>query len=325
MMVLRGSKNWLLLIHQIPPKPNALRVKIWRRLQQVGAVAVKQSVYVMPFSEQSQEDLSWTLKEIVDGGGDASISEVRFLEGLTDEQVISLFQTARKSDYEKIIQDANLLLTDWSSGKIDPKDPTVRGFAQVSKLQRRFNDVAAIDFFNASERGKAEILIKDLAVRLSGEGSDSSAIKDELAELRGNVWVTRKNLFVDRFACGWLIRRFVDKAAVFKFVDADTYRPKTSEMRFDMFDGEYTHEGDQCTFEVMIKRFGLQDRGLFPLSEIIHDIDLKDNKYGRVETHGLNALLTGLAASQPDDDQRMTEGIQIIEKLYAYFQRQKAK
>ena len=324
-MVLRGSKNWLLLIHQIPPKPNALRVKIWRRLQQVGAVAIKQSVYVMPFSEQSQEDLSWTLKEIVDGGGNASISEVRFLEGLTDEQVISLFQSARKSDYEKIIQDANLLLTDWSSGKIASKDPTVRGSAQVSKLQRRFNDVAAIDFFNASERGTAEILIKNLAVRLSGEGSDSNAVQDELAELRGNVWVTRKNLFVDRFACGWLIRRFVDKAAVFKFVDADTYTPKTSEMRFDMFDGQYTHEGDQCTFEVMIKRFGLQDRGLFPLSEIIHDIDLKDNKYGRVETHGLNALLTGLVASQPDDDQRMTEGIQIIEKLYAYFQRQKAK
>ena len=324
-MASQTNKKWLLLIHQIPPKPNALRVKIWRRLQQVGAVAIKQSVYVMPCSEQSQEDLSWTLKEIVEGGGDASISEVQFLEGLTDEQVISLFQTARKSDYEKIIQDANLLLTDWSSGKIDPKDPTVRGSAQVSKLQRRFNDTAAIDFFYASERGTAEILIKDLAARLSGEGSESSAAKAELDELRGCVWVTRKNLFVDRFACGWLIRRFVDKAAVFKFVGADTYRPETGEMRFDMFDGEYTHEGDRCTFEVMIKRFGLQDRGLFPLAEIIHDIDLKDTKYGRAETHGLNALLTGLVASQPDDDQRMAEGIQIIEKLYAYFQRQKAK
>jgi hypothetical protein len=318
-------KKWLLLIHQIPPKPNSLRVKIWRRLQRVGAVAIKQSVYVMPFSEQSQEDLSWTLKEIVEGGGDGSISEVRFVEGLTDEQVISLFQTARRSDYEKIIQEANLLLTDWSSGKIEPKDPAVRGSAQVSKLQRRFNDVGAIDFFYASERGTAEILIKDLAARLSGEGPDSSAVKDELDELRGNVWVTRKNLFVDRMACGWLIRRFVDQAAVFKFLDTDTYTPKTGEMRFDMFDGEYTHEGDRCTFEVMIKRFGLQDRGLVPLAEVIHDIDLKDTKFGRAETDGLNALLIGLVASQPDDDQRMTEGLQIIEKLYAYFQRQKMK
>ncbi len=324
-MTSQTLKKWLLLIHQIPPKPNSLRVKIWRRLQRVGAVAIKQSVYVMPFSEQSQEDLSWTLKEIVEGGGDGSISEVRFMEGLTDEQVISLFQTARRSDYEKIIQKANLFLTDWSSGKIEPKDPAVRGSAQVSKLQRRFNDVAAIDFFYASERGTAEILIKDLAARLSGERSDSSAVKNELDELRGNVWVTRKNLFVDRIACGWLIQRFVGQAAVFKFVDTDKYTPKTGEMRFDMFDGEYTHEGDRCTFEVMIKRFGLQDRGLVPLAEVIHDIDLKDTKFGRAETNGLNALLIGLVASQPDDDQRMTEGMQIIEKLYAYFKRQKVK
>jgi hypothetical protein len=97
-MTSEKPRKWLILIHQIPPKPDALRVKIWRRLLQIGAVAIKQSVYVMPFSEQSREDLSWTLKEIVDGGGDGSISEVRFVEGLTDEQVISLFQNARKSD-----------------------------------------------------------------------------------------------------------------------------------------------------------------------------------------------------------------------------------
>ncbi len=102
-MISIDSKKWLLLIHQIPPKPNALRVKIWRRLQQVGAVAIKQSVYAMPLSEQSREDLSWTLKEIVEGGGDGSISEARFVEGLADEQVVALFQNARKSDYEKII------------------------------------------------------------------------------------------------------------------------------------------------------------------------------------------------------------------------------
>ena len=132
---------------------------------------------------------------------------MRFVEGLTDEQVIALFQTARRLEYEKIIQGANLLLTDWSSGKIDPKDPAVRGSAQVSKLQRRFNDVAAIDFFYASERGTAEILIKDLTARLSGEGLDSSAIKDELDELRGRVWVTRKKPL-----CGPLRLRLADSA-----------------------------------------------------------------------------------------------------------------
>jgi len=248
---------------------------------------------------------------------------VRFMEGLTDEQVVALFQNARKSDYEKIIQDANLLLSDWSSGKNDPKDPAVKGPAQVSRLQRRLDEVAAIDFFQATERGTAEILIKDLAARLSGQASTATNVKDGLDNLKGKTWVTRKNLFVDRIACGWLIQRFVDNAAVFRFVDATPYTPAPNELRFDMFAGEYTHEGDRCTFEVMIQRFQLQDRALVLLAEVIHDIDLKDTKYDRAETDGFNALLTGLVASRPNDDQRMTEGYRLFENLYEYFQRHK--
>ena len=322
-MTPQKPKKWLALIHQIPPQPNALRVKIWRRLQQVGAVAVKPSVYVMPVSEQSREHLSWTLKEIVAGGGDGSISEVSFVEGLTDDQVVSLFQTARKSDYEKIIQEANLLLTEWSSGEMNPQDPAVKASAQVAKLRRQLDNIAAIDFFKAPEKGTAELLIQDLALRLSGAGPDAPALKDERGALKGKVWVTRKNLFVDRIACGWLIRRFVEETAVFKFVDAEGYAPKPGEIRFDMFEGEYTHEGDQCSFEVMIRRLGLQNRGVTALAEVVHDIDLKDTRYHRPETQGLEALLTGLAASQSDDDQRMTQGMQLMENLYAYFQRKK--
>ncbi len=319
----QSPKKWLLLIHQIPPKPNALRVKIWRRLQQVGAVAIKQSVYAMPLSEQSREDLSWILREIVEGGGDGSISEARFVEGLTDEQIIALFQSARKSEYENIIQDANLLLAEWSSGQNDPRDPAVRGPAQVLKLQRRLDNVTAIDFFQAPERGTTEILLKELATRLSGQASTETTAEIKLHNLKGKTWVTRKNLFVDRMACGWLIRRFVNKGAVFKFVSDPQYAPKSNELRFDMFDGEFTHEGDRCTFEVMIQRLQLHDRALVSLAEVVHDIDLKEAKYGRAETGGLNALLTGLVASQPDDDQRMAEGFRLFENLYAYFQRHK--
>ncbi len=322
-MASKKKKKWLVLIHQIPPKPDALRVKIWRRLQQVGAVAIKQSVYVMPFSEQSREDLSWTLKEVIDGGGDGSISEVRFVEGLIDEQVISLFQNARKSDYEKIIQNAKHLIAEWSSGNMNPKDPAVKAAGQVSRLKRQLENIVTIDFFKAPERGTAEILIRNLAARSSGDRTDAVAATDGLDELKDKIWVTRNNIFVDRIACGWLIRRFVDEAAMFKFVESDTYLPSPNEIRFDMFEGEYTHEGDRCTFEVMIKRLGLQGWGLAALSEVIHDIDLKDSKYNRAETDGLYALLTGLTASESDDDKRMTQGLQLFDNLYAYFQRQK--
>jgi hypothetical protein len=316
-------RKWLLLIHQIPPKPDALRVKIWRRLQQVGAVGIKQSVYVMPLSEQSREDLSWTLKEIVEGGGDGSISEARFVEGLTDEQILTLFHNARKSDYEKLIHDANALLADWSSGRSDPQDPATKGTAQLSRLKRRLDGIAAIDFFQAPERATTELLLKELGKVLSGQSSAGHTPGKGTSELTGKTWVTRKNLFVDRIACGWLIRRFVDQQAVFKFVPGPRYSQKPGEIRFDMFNAEFTHEGDRCTFEVMIQRLQLNDRALGPLAEVVHDIDLKDEKYGRSETDGLNALLSGLVASHQDDHQRMTEGYRLFDNLYVYYQRQK--
>ncbi len=313
--------KWLLLVHQIPPKPDSFRMKIWRRLQQVGAVAIKQSVYAMPFSDQSREDLNWTLREIIEGGGDGSIIEARFLEGLTDEQVVTLFQNARKSDYEKLIQDASLLLAQWSAKHDNLQDSTIKGPAQLARLQRRLDEITVIDFFKAPERGTAEILVKDLTVRLSDEPSPEAVVKERIDHMKEKVWVTRENLFVDRIACGWLIRRFVDKKAVFKFVSGANYTPEKGEIRFDMFDGEFTHEGDRCTFEVMIQRFHLQDKALVTLAEVVHDIDLKDGKFGRAETDGFNALLTGLTASRPDDNQRMAEGAQLFENLYAYFQR----
>jgi hypothetical protein len=314
-----NPRQWLLLIHQLPPKPDALRVKIWRRLQQLGAVAIKQSVYAMPLSEQSREDLSWTLKKIVDGGGDGSISEARFVEGLTDDQIISLFQNARKSDYEKVFQDANLLLADWSSKESDPQSPAARGPAQLSRLQRRLDGIAAIDFFQTPQRATAELLLRKLGNLLSGESSAGPTAEEGVGDLRGKTWVTRENLFIDRIACGWLIRRFVDPTAAFRFVPAPQYSHKPGEIRFDMFEGEYTHEGDLCTFEVMIQRLRIEDRALVAMAEVVHDIDLKDGKYGRSETDGFNALLTGLVASQPGDEERMVQGFRLFENLYAYF------
>lgn len=318
-MATAEPRKWLLLIHQIPPKPNALRVKIWRRLQRIGAVAIKQTVYVMPFSDQSREDLSWTLKQILEGGGEGFISETRFVEGLIDESIIALFQNARKYDYEGIIQEANLLLAEWSSKHCSPQDPSSRAATQLTKLRHRYEEVVAIDFFQAPERPIAASLIKHLETCLSRNVPTRTLAERDLGSLKEKTWVTRKNLFVDRIACGWLIRRFVDQSAAFRFVDERQYVPEPTEIRFDMFDGEYSHRGEQCTFEVMIQSFGLQDRALALVGQVVHDIDLKDEKYSRREAEGFNALLTGLVSSQPDDELRMQEGFRLFENLYAYF------
>ena len=317
-----NPRKWLLLIHQIPPKPNALRVKIWRRLQQIGAVAIKQSVYAMPLTEQSREDLGWTLKEIIDGGGDGSVVEAEFIEGLNDEQIIALFQNARKSDYEKIIQEANTILTDGSS--LDgEKNPSVKESAQTAKLQSRLQSTVAIDFFQTPERVTAEILLKELVSHTTHNKPTRGENTGRLKNLKQKIWVTQKNVFVDRIACAWLIKRFVDPKAVFKFTSQAQYAPEKKELRFDIFNGEYTHEGNKCTFEVMIERFQFQDKALDSMAEVVHDIDLKDDKYGRGETQGFKAVLTGLVAAQADDTLRLDQGYTLFENLYAYFHRHK--
>jgi len=280
-------------------------------------------VYAMPLSNHSREDLSWTLKEIVGGGGEGYISEARFVEGLNDQQIIALFQNARKTDYEKIIQEASLLMADWSSQGTDPEASPKKSVALLSRLQSRLDDTRAIDFFEAPEQATADILLKELAGPTSERNPARLTHEGGLKNLIEKVWVTRENIFVDRLACSWLIRRFVDPKAVFKFVSDPQYAPQKGELRFDMFEGEFTHQGDKCSFEVMIDQLQIHDKALVSMAEMVHNIDLKDSKYSRLETEGFKAVLTGLVAAQPDDHQRILEGFSLFENLYAYFHRHK--
>jgi hypothetical protein len=321
-MTFKDPRHWLLLIHQIPPTPNALRVKIWRRLQQVGAVAIKPSVYAMPACPQAREDLSWILREIVAGGGDGSISDARFVEGLSDDALIALFREARKTEYDKLAQEAEGILQDWRCGTGVAPDGVPTGHGVLSKLRRRVNDIASIDFFQTPQRARVEGLLKELLAHLAGQKPETAVIKTAaLREYQDRTWVTRRNLFVDRIACIWLIKRFVDRAAKIKLVREARYASQPGEVRFDMFDGEFTHQGDRCSFEVMIRRLQLQDHALDDMAEVVHDIDMKDAKFKRGETEGFRALLAGLVASRADDAQRMDEGGRLCEHLYAYFQR----
>jgi len=317
-------KKWLLLIHQIPPKPNSLRVKIWRRLQQVGAVAIKQSVYALPQSDEAHEDLSWIFKEIVEGGGDASISEARFLEGLSDDQVVFMFQNARKADYEKVIRECGQLRELLNASPPTSRKQVAKIEAQLARTERRMEEIEAIDFFKASEKAVAEMLLRELHGQLSDPCMTETVRAEPISELKDKIWVTRTNIFVDRVASGWLVRRFVDDHARFKFVDAKEYRARKNELRFDMVDAEFTHKGNRCTFEVMIERFGLNDTALVPIAEIVHDIDLKDGKYDRPETAGVNALLNGLVADHPGDQERIEHGGGVFDKLYANFRGQRS-
>jgi hypothetical protein len=321
-MAKQSPPSWLMLIHQIPPKPDAFRVKIWRRLQQVGAVAVKQSVYILPDSESAYEDFSWILKEIVQAGGEAYLTQCRFVEGITGEQVIFLFQHARRADYQKLMDDVNALRAGLEPGGPEKANAAYRLRTQIGKLQNRLDAIAGIDFFTIPERIAVENTLADLLQRLKGTSGDPTA-GSMVSAYTGKTWVTRKQVFVDRMACAWLIRRFIDKEAIFKFVDHKTYHPQKDEIRFDMFDAEFTHVGDRCSFETMIERLAIKDNALSPIAEIVHDIDMKDSKFGRPEIDGIAALLAGIASSMDNDRVRLDRGSALFDDLYAYFKSKK--
>jgi hypothetical protein len=237
----QGGRRWLLLIHQLPPKPDYVRVKVRRRLQKLGAALLKNSVYVLPWSEEALEDFHWLAREIEADGGEATICGATFLAGVSDEDVDALLASGR-----------------------------------APAPEARLGAAAAVE---------------------------------------GATWVTRRGVFIDRMASAWLIRRFIDPRATFKFVSND-YRPKEGELRFDMYRGEYTHVADRCTFETLLVEFGLDDPALVAIGEIVHDLDLKDDKYGRTETAGVGAVVRGIALSTTDDAQRLERGAPVFDGLY---------
>ncbi len=312
--------KWLMMFHQLPPKPAYFRVKVWRRLQAMGAVNVKNSVYVLPLSDAAREDLSWLLQEITHEGGEAAICEVAFIAGVTNQDIIALFHEARREDYEAIIKDAEAAQSDWTSGDGGPSpvwSPDVQ--AQLTRFRKRIAEVRALDFFASPSGVIASRTLEQLeSVWKIGSRQASGAV--DLKQLSGRTWVTRTGIQVDRIASSWLIRRFIDPRAKFKFVDTTSYVHAVPELRFDMNDAEFTHIGDMCTFEVLVDQAGLSAQpALKALAEIVHDIDLKDGKYGRAEATGIAMLLDGIVAQNPTDLERLARGSELFENMYRHF------
>jgi len=319
------AQQWLLLLHQLPPKPAYFRVRIWRRLQDLGAVAIKNSVYALPAGEETREDFEWLLREIVDGGGEACICEARIVDGLSDQDIRAQFDEARDADYREIAEEARAITEAARNGDAVPEEARAEIPAKVKRLRKRLAEVAAIDFFGASGRQSAEGVVAEIEARLrpTAGGKAVATEKKVDTDLTGKTWVTRRGVHVDRMACAWLIRRFIDPEAHFKFVGGQSYQPGGDELRFDMFEAEFTHDGDRCTFEVLLDRIGLDDPALRHIGEIVHDIDIKDGKFDRAEAAGIAQVIAGIAMAHDDDEVRLQRSAVVFEDLLTYFRRKR--
>jgi hypothetical protein len=244
------------------------------------------------------EDLQWIAQEIVAGGGDAHLIAGDFVDGAANDAAIAEFRRERDADYAVLTEEAK----------------AAHGAAAHQRLTRRLEEIRKIDFLGARGRAAAEKAIAAIESRLEKEKKEGTKMQPKL-EWRGKTWVTRPGVKVDRMASAWFIRRFVDPKARFRFADPSTPR-KGGELRFDMVGGDFTHEEDRCTLETLVRRVGLPDKRVRAIAEMVHDLDLKDSKYGRAETPGVRMVLDGIMARTDNDDERIERARSVFDDIY---------
>ena len=330
-MAARAKQEWLLLVHQLPQKPTNLRVRTWRKLQTLGAVTIKNSVYVLPYTEKTNEDFLWLRQEIEAAGGEANLFRAGSVEGATDKEIINLFRSERDEDYAKLIGEFDAL-----SGAVREQMKTnslsaaklAQYSTELSKLRHELDRVVSTDFFEAPFGKKAlaafEKCRRELqsTERRSGKASSKHAdpSKLKIANYQNRRWATRKDPHIDRLASAWLIRRFIDKRPRFCFISEGEQIPNT--VTFDMAGGDLTHLGEDCTFETIVKSFGFEaDAALVHIAEIVHDIDLKDSKFSRTEASGVSAVVDGYVRAYADDGERVKNCMAVFDALYEQFRR----
>jgi len=308
----RPVSAWLVLVVRLPSQPSSLRVRAWRRLRTLGAVALKNSVWVLPCSPESYEQLQWLDQEVQRDGGEATLLKVDRVENMAPEALRRLFNDTRDHDYRGLAERYRGLLhaLERRGARRAPGRPA----DEASRLARELERVRRIDFFDAPGRREVERLREAVELRLR-PAAPAPAPPAPLGALRGRRWVTRPRPHVDRIASAWLIKRFVDPDAEFLFAPADAL--PADAIPFDVVGAELGHAGEDCTFETLLRRGGLADRRLAALAEIVHAADLRDDKYQREEARGLDVALRGLLAVTTDDHEVLATGLRLFDGLYA--------
>ncbi|MBW8888887.1 MAG: chromate resistance protein [Fibrobacteres bacterium] len=316
-------REWLLLMFEVSVSRSNLRVRVWRRLQALGAINLKGSVYALPKNRETEEDLEWIRQTIVDGGGKASLMTATHASA-EDREFIRLFQAARDQEYLGFSKELAAFHRQLIQARKKGSAERIQAMrASLQDLIRSHGSIAKRDYFPS----KAAAAIKGQldALKKSLERKEGSALPAALApsglnarDYRGRKWVTRAGMHVDRLASAWLIRTFIDPKARFGFVGTKSARSVAPPaLPFDMEGAVFGHHGENCTFESLLKTFALgKTPGLAALAEIIHDIDIKDERYGRPEAAGIDAFVRGLREETRNDAALLKSGLRFFNALH---------
>jgi len=302
-------EGWLLLLYSLPATHKAERVAIWRKLAKSGAVPFTTSTYLLPDRLPQYELFQWLAKQIRDCGGESTLIRAREIEGVPNRQLVDLFHAAREREYGTIVR---------SLRKLSGRKPLGGSFANdLEKLKKEFRRIREIDFFESPRARDVEASFR----RIQTAKEEKTMMPPRLAakNYQNKTWVTRPRPEIDRVASAWLIRRFIDSKAKFVFAKGPGSIPRA--LPFDFAEGEFSHHGENCTFETLLLRFRLMDQALRKIGEMVHDADLEDEKFHRIECIGIDRVLKGWAKQGLSDEELLTNGARCFDGLYAALQR----
>ncbi len=304
-----AATSWLLLLFSLPTNRNTERVAVWRRLKKMGAVQIKTSTYLLPDETAQYEQFQWLAQQIRDYGGDSTLVRAQEIEGLTKEKVIAIFNDARAKDYAELRKALQSFIG--RRKKIDAETAT----AELERLTRQFREIREVDFFDSARGHDVAMLLR----RAEGRGTVRQLAVLDTKQYQGKTWLTRPRPEIDRVGSAWLISKFIDRKP--KFVFAPSADAMPGAFPFDMLDAEFSHHGNECTFETLLRRFAISDKVAAKIGEMIHDADLDDAKFQRVEAVGIDRVLKGWAKEGLPDAEILRRGFECFDALYAFLQR----
>jgi hypothetical protein len=303
------ATSWLLLLFSLPTNRNTERVAVWRRLKKLGAVQIKTSTYLLPHEPAQYEQFQWLAQQIRDYGGDSTLVRAQEIEGLTKEKVIAMFNDARAKDYAELRKSLQGFI-----GRRRKMDAETAG-AELERLTRQVREIREVDFFDSPRGHDVAMLLRRAESR---SHTRQLAVLDS-KQYQGKTWLTRPHPEIDRVGSAWLISKFIDRKP--KFVFAPSADAVPGAIPFDMLDAEFSHHGNYCTFETLTKRFAISDKVVAKIGEMIHDADLDDARFQRVEAVGIDRVLKGWAKQELPDGEILRRGFECFDALYAYLQR----
>jgi hypothetical protein len=318
-----SPRRWLLFVHQLPSHPSNLRVTTWRRLQQIGAIPLKQAVYVLPDTPAAREDFEWLKTEVKAAGGDATVFSADSVDTWSDAGLVEEFRRSRQQGYAELARDAEQAVKRARGGRRPrgSRAPAVRRLLAI--FRERLTAIEQIDFFASAGRDRVVALLEQLEACAPDASRASTSLtapaSGDMAMYQGRLWITRPRPGVDRMASAWLIRRFIDSRARFGFA-ADRQLVPERGVPFDMFGVDFSHQGDGCTFETLCSTFGIREAALSRIAGIVHDLDLKDGRLGGPEGPTVAAMIEGLQLAYQDDAELLSQGMTLFDSLYRSFE-----